>query len=191
MIHLLDRQRETIKTIESVNRSPEAIGWFGTEEGLRLVFSMNPLWDKHVRPEWNLAAPTTGKYVAVEKSPLPGDGKTEALSPDGKFLAEIEKQDRLWIVDVKSGSKRGLTFHEDDRRFVSDWTCQWVSPRYLRLYLNGLVFLDTQTLKMSYPLPNDDKSSGHTFSDDFQWMIWHKADDGLWLSPVVLPPSPP
>jgi hypothetical protein len=109
------------------------------------------------------------------------------LSPDGRLAASVAGTESLTITDVETGAKRSFTFHEDDRRYVNEDGFRWVSPRYLLLDLGRLAFLDVQTLKMSSPLGKKDQSGGHTFSSDFKWVVWQKAEDGLYVSPVVVP----
>jgi len=189
VIHILHLMSDTTQTIELVNQSPEPIGWIGSGKDLRLVFLKSHRWEKDQKHEWFLGDPETGKHTPAEKSPLGGDESARRLSPDGALVAAVEGKDKLTITDLKTGEKRSFTFHEDDRRFVHEEGFQWVSSRYLRLHLNRLAFLDVQTLKMSYPLTKKDASRSHTFSPDFKWVLWQGHDEGLYVSPVVMPPA--
>ncbi len=80
VIHVLDRQSGTTKTIEMPNQSPEPIGWVGTGKALRLVFLKNHRWEKNVKQEWYLSEPETGKYRPSEKAPLPGDELAQPIT---------------------------------------------------------------------------------------------------------------
>ena len=187
VIHVFDRRASAAHTIEMPNQSIEQVGWVGTDKDLRLVFLKGERWDKDQKREWFLAEPETGKYAPSEKSPLPTDEGGRRLSPDGRLAASVEGTESLTITDVKTGAKRSFTFHEDDRRYVNEDGFRWVSPRYVLLDLGRLAFLDVQALKMSYPLGKKDASAGHTFSPDFKWVVWQKPEDGLYVSPVVVP----
>lgn len=191
VIHVLHLMSGTMQTIELVNHSLEPIGWFGSGKDLRLVFLKDHRWDRDKTQEWFLGEPETGKYAPAEKSPLVSDELARRLSPDGGLVAVVEGKDRLTITDVKTRQVRSLVFHEDDHRFVHEEGFEWVSPRYLLLHLNRLVFLDVQTMKMSYPLGKEDESRSHTFSPDFRWVLWQEPDGGLHLSTVVIPPDAP
>ena len=124
-------------------------------------------------------------------SPLPNDAGAVRRSPDGSRTAAVEGNDKLTITTVKTGEKQSFTFHEDDRRFVDDECFQWVSPRYLLLHLNLPAFLAVQSMKMSYPLPRQDETHSHSFSPDFQWVVWQKPNDGIYLGPVVIMATKP
>lgn len=191
VIHVLHLMSGTTQTIELVNHSPEPIGWIGSGKDLRLVFRKAHRWEKDQKQAWFLGDPETGKYTPAEKSPLAGDEFARRLSPDGALVAAVEGKDKLTITDVNTRQVRSIAFHEDDLRFVYDECFQWVSPRYLLLHLDRLIFLDVQTMKMSYPLARKDDSRGHTFSPDFKWILWQKPDDGLHISAVVMPPVAP
>jgi hypothetical protein len=192
VIHILKCQTGGIRTIELSNQTPDPIGWVGSGKDLRIAFLKNHRWERDKKQEWFLGEPETGKFEPVEKSPLPSDEWTSRQSPDQNLVASIEKKSELIITDLKTGKNQSLTFHEDDRRFVhEDGGFQWVSPRYLLLHLNRMVFLDVKTMKMSYPLPKKDESHGHIFSPDFKWVLWQKANEGLYLSPVITPPEGP
>ena len=187
VIHVYDRQARAAHTIKMPNQSIEQVGWVNTDNNLRLVFLTGDRRDKDQKKEWFLGEPETGKYAPSEKSPLMTDEGGQRLSPDGRLAASVEGTESLTITDVKTNAKRSFKFHEDDRRYVTEDGFQWVSPRYLRLDLGRLAFLDIQTLKMSYPLATKDPSAGHTFSPDFKWVVWQKPEDGLYVSPVVVP----
>jgi hypothetical protein len=192
VIHILKCQTGGIRTIELSNQSPDPIGWVGSGKELRLAFLKNNRRERDKKQEWFLGDPETGKFEPVEKSPLPSDEWSSRQSPDQNLVASIEKKGELIVTDLKSGKKQNLTFHEDDQRFVhEDEGFQWVSPRYLLLHLNRPVFLDVKTMRMSYPLPKKDDAHSHIFSPDFKWVLWQKPEEGLILSPVVVPPVTP
>lgn len=191
VIHVHHLMSGTTQTIELVNHTPDPIGWFGTGKDLRLVFLKSRRWEKNNKQEWFLGDPETGKYTLVEKSPLAGDEFASRLSPDGALVAAVEGKDKLTIRNIKTSQTRSFVFHEDDRRFVNEESIQWVSPRYLLLHLNRLAIIDVQTMKMSYPLATKDESRSHTFSPDFKWVLWQKPEDGLYVSPVIMPPDVP
>lgn len=187
VIYILNRQTGTTRTIAMGDDSPYPMGWIGAGNNLRLAFVKNRRWDKSQADEWCLAEPETGTFSAVAKSPMPSDESVRQLSPDGKLIASIAGKEELTINEKASGHTRTFLFHQDDRRFVSDDCFQWVSPRYLLLRLNRLAFFDVLTMKMSYPIPKNDESAMHTFSSDFQWVLWQKPEDGLYVSPVLVP----
>jgi hypothetical protein len=189
VIHLLDRQSGASKTIELEDQSPEPIGWIGSGLETRLVCLKCHRWEVDQPQEWFLADPLTGGVSPAEHPPLPEDQSKRRLSPDGSLAVSLEKSASLSIDDVQTGVKRTFTFHEDDQRLVHEGVFQWVSPRYLQLYLNRLAFLDVNTLKMSYPLAKDDESHGHTFSPDFKWVVFHDSERNLCIQPVKLPPG--
>jgi hypothetical protein len=167
------------------------MGWIGAGDELRLVFVNHRFLDKKQIQEWYLAEPETGKFAPVEKSPLPSDEQTRQLSPDGKLVASIVGKDKLTIKEELSGHTRTFLFHEEDKRFVHEVCFGWVSPPYLLLELNRFAFLDVRTMKMSYPLRKSHEFVLEGFSSNFKWVLWRKPDDGLYVSPVVVPLSDP
>jgi hypothetical protein len=192
LLHIHNLESSATRTIELVDQTPDPVGWVGGGKNLRLVFLKNFRWEKEETRVWYLGDPETGNYEPVDKSPLPAEEWATRVSPDGKLVASIKEKGKLTVTEAKTGKTRVFPFHEDDQKLVQeDGGFLWVSPRYLLLRLNRMVFLDTETLKMSYPLPKKPDSSGHTLSPDFKWVIWQKKDEGLYVSPVILPPESP
>jgi hypothetical protein len=184
VLHILDRQTGKTQTIDIPNKSLEHVGWDGDGQELRVVFTEGHRWDKEAKRRWFQADPATGAYMPVNPPPKVED-PAQRVSPDGSLVAGLLGKEKLTVTEVKSGKRQVFAFHEDDQRYVEEGCFEWVSPRYLKLALGKLSFLDVRTMKMNYPAAKGDERTGYTFSPDFRWALLERVDKGLYLGRVV------
>jgi hypothetical protein len=183
----LDRESGDTQIVTIPNEMPTPVDWVCEGVECKLAFTENPSWKEGQPIRWYLADPQTGDVSPSEQSPLPDGDLRSPRSPDGSRRASLLGNERIVITDLRSGQTKAFTIHEEDRRFVSEGCFEWVSTRYIALRLNRLVFLDTQSLKMNYPLPRDDDSFGHQFSTDFKWVLWQNADGKTFVAAINIP----
>lgn len=188
-IHIFDRETGKTQRVSLEKQTPSAMGWLGSGAELRLVVAKHGKYDFTQPQEWFLAEPETGKLQKIAKYPLIEDDPINPKSPDGKLSAKIESPKELIITDTTSGERQIFPIHEDDRRMVGEDGIEWRSPHYLQLLVDRTAFIDTRTMKMSYPLPKTEDHATLTFSPDFRWVLLH-SDKELVIRPVVLPELP-
>jgi hypothetical protein len=185
MLYIHDRREATTKTIDMRDKHLELVGWLQRDSGLKVVFAEGSRWEKGSKLHYYLADPATGKYQSVDPSPLQFSEAGKCISRDGSLVAELQGKNKLLIVDKKAAQQRVFTFHEDDVRHVSEEFFDWVSSRYVRFSAPRLALLDVETLKMNYPVAKSKVDSCYTFSPDFRWVLWSRAEKGLFLGKVT------
>lgn len=110
-------------------------------------------------------------------------------SPDGRRAFRIEGT-KLVVTDVASKKSRTLEFQPADHRWVETDSFAWVSPRYLTFHANRMTLVDTDTMQLSFPQPEGDRSLVQ-FSDDFQRVLVVDVEGAMQLGRVVLPDPAP
>jgi hypothetical protein len=161
----------------------ELVGWTG-DKPAGVVLTGLGIKKSEVRQAYSLD-PATGGLVplaGIPRSFIP-DLK---LSPDGKRSVELTGKGRLIISDAATGQQREFVFHPYDRRNVSADTIEWADNHYLVFKNDRTSLIDTETLKMNYPVSPESGIGGVEFSPNFKMALGYKSD-GKYLGTVVLP----
>jgi hypothetical protein len=184
-----------VTAIDVPNRSLTPVGWRGSGAGLRAVL-VTDRWG-HGGGEGReafLAEPSTGGLTPDPEAAATLGRLRGVVSPDGKYLAEVEGEERLVLTDLATGQRRAFAFHEDDLPFVHEECVEWVSLRFLQFHGRRAALIDAAGLRMSFPIPGDEEGedSGHRFSPDLAWVAFERETldgVGLYLGRVVVPPE--
>ena len=127
----------------------------------------------------------TGRLTPVKRPLDRREAKAwEALSPDGKRRRELVGE-RLVITELATRKQRALTLPPEERPYLGKTCCGWVSPRYLLLEAGRPLFIDTETLTLTAPLPEGEHPRLR-LSPDFRFALLER-DDGLFLGRIAPP----
>ena len=183
VIHLADLQTGKWQRIGLPATLLELVGWTG-QKPTGLVLTGLAARKGEVRRAYSLD-PTTGHLTPLDEVPrefAPG----RILSPNGKQFVEVIGNERLVITDANTGQQREFVFHPYDRHDVYPDSVQWASDHYLFFQGARTSLIDTETLKMNYPMAKESGIESAEFSPDFKLALGSKAD-GCYLGHVVLP----
>ena len=182
ILYVHDIRAGHTRTIKIPNMAVDHVGWLNEGVGLRAVLASG---ENGAQLQHYLADPATGKYVPVDLQGLATHEPGKVTSPDGARVAELQGKAKLVISDKEALGERVFDFHEDDVRHMGEEPYEWVSSRYLKFTVPRLAFLDVETMKLSYPIAKSKESTEYTFSPDFHWVLWHRAEEGLFLGKIV------
>jgi hypothetical protein len=172
-------------TAELAGTVLELVGWTGEKPG-GVVLTGNGFAEKEVRKPYSLD-PESGQLSPLETMP-PAVNPTVTLSLTHKRVAEVFGKEKIIMTDLTNDQKREFTFDSRDRRNVRRDSISWASDRYLVFQGTRTALIDSDTLKMNYPLNKDSGFSSAEFSSDFKWALSTKQD-GQYLGKVELPPN--
>jgi hypothetical protein len=189
---LVDLATGSTRTVEIPNRSLTPVGWKGEGECLRAVLVTNRWGPGRDRQEVFLADPAMGSRSLDPEPSTTVERLRGVVSPDGRYRAEIEDEERLVLTDMATKERRVFAFHEDDLPFVHDECVEWAGTRFLQLTARRVALIDAASMKMSFPAPEDEEgeSSGYRFSPDLAWAAFGRETldgVGLYLARVVVP----
>jgi hypothetical protein len=165
--------------LESFARPMNVVGWTTAGDQPRAVVRQGLPWDE-TPPAYLVVDPRDGNVEGPATAPR-GDPN---LAPDGKHSVDCETEDTIVVRRVPDGASRSFLLHEDDRYALDEECVFWLGPRHLALYTSRMGIIDVESMKMSYPFPEDEDFTA-TFSDDMKWAVAHR-DDGLYVGRVVV-----
>ncbi|MHB8875755.1 MAG: hypothetical protein ACYC8T_18875, partial [Myxococcaceae bacterium] len=184
VVEILDRKTgKLLPPVQDGDEAFDVVGWSSKKAVAELErgFAFDP---KEERGAYELDLETL-KLSKVDR-PLKGYEGDEApspLSPDGK--RRVKYADGKLVV-TEGKKTRDLALNAADLRYAGEDSFVWVSPRYLRFRAARFTFIDTDSMKLSFPLPRDDKSNVQ-LSTDFKTVLLSPDDGGLLLGQVALP----
>ena len=160
--------------------------WKSAGPDLRALVYTGRVWDKDqsARRAY-LADPLTG-HMETDPTPLAELDTAALRSPDGRLKADIRAEQQLVVTDVASDSARIFTFHRADRAYLEDCDIWWANSRYLVFSFSRPALVDTETLKMNFPTPREEKIWPVAFTADFTRVIG-RSENGLYVGRVVMP----
>lgn len=188
-VEILDRQTGKTQQIRDGEQSFDVVGWqtgLGVAE-IERGFSFDPP-EQRGALDFELA---TAQLTPVKRALRTSeeDEPPTPRSPDGKRTFQLESS-TLTVTDLSSKKTRRLELHPADHKWAKPGAFKWVSPQYLSFRGNRLALVDTDTMKLSFPLGADDKSSVE-FAPDFKRVLLIGEDRVLRLARVVLPAASP
>jgi hypothetical protein len=128
------REARRAVALDLPDRSLTPVGWRGSGASLRVVLVTNRWGHGGEGREAFLADPATGSLMEDPDAAATLDRLRGVVSPDGKYLAEVEEEGRLVLTDLATGRRRAFVFHEDDLPFVHDECIEWTSSRFLQFH---------------------------------------------------------
>jgi len=183
VIHVGDLQSGRWRTAEAAGTVLELVGWTG-EKPKGIVLTGNSFAEKEVRKP-NSLDPESAQLTPLETTPLELN-PARTRSPTHKRAPEVLSKEKLRLTQLPNGQKREFTFDSRDRRNVRRDSIRWASDRYLVFQGTHTALIDSDTLKMNYPLNKDSGFSSVEFSPDFKWALGTKQD-GQYMGKVELP----
>lgn len=144
----------------------DVVGWHGSGAELRAVVRIGQAYDKEQVPAWLLVDPRSGA-----ETPLTGDDPSipdETLSPDGKLRYSCNKDQELLFTELSTGKVRRFPIDARERHaFAEDCELAWRGPRFLEFSPERTAFIDVESLKLSFPFPENEAENADPINPEY------------------------
>jgi hypothetical protein len=161
----------------------DVVAWTGRREDLRAIVREGGTLDPK-NQRYAVVDPRTGARKALPGPP--GSVQTDdSLSPDGKRRVRCVGAKAIVVTDVATGAARRFDVHASDQRAIGSDCVGWASRRYLAYHAGRPAFLDSETMKLSYPFARGEEPPGLSYDATLTWAIASDAS-GIKAARVVV-----